>query len=163
MMYLNGQKGFIKDFFERTAKIIKSFEKINNDGCEVTLLCNCMLGIFIFPEQKFYNEITNDSLSDANFKKLKQGLLGQKKPRSIKKIFSRMRNAIAHCNIRFECAENKKNDNRIKYIYFYDDENYSDKKKLESYEFQLRIDIADLKDILFDFCDKILANEVYEV
>ena len=74
-----------------------------------------------------------------------------------------MRNAIAHCNIRFECTENKKNDNRIKYIYFYYYKNYSDKKKLETYEFQLRIDIDDLKDILFDFCDKILANEVYEV
>lgn len=85
--------------------------------------------------------------------------MGKNKPRSLRSIFRRMKNAVSHCNIEFESET--ANSDQIKYICFYDDENYKSKRKLENYEFQLKIDINNLKNILFDFCDNLLVNEEY--
>lgn len=156
MQYKSGEHGFVKDFFERTKNIIESSDKIMVDGCEGTLLINCLLGILVFPEQKFYNEMSDSMLSDKNKQKIKQGIIGKSEPRTLKKIFRRMKNAVSHCNIKFESAYN----NQIKYIYFYDDENYA-KRNLENYEFQLESDVEDLREILFDFCENLLKNEKY--
>lgn len=158
MMYLNGKQGFLEDFFKRTREIIQDYEKSTNNKYETTLLCNCLLGILVFPEQKLFNVISQTSLSNENYQKLKGGLRGTKKPRSVKTIICRMRNAVAHCNIKFESATTYKSDNQIKYIHFYDDKDHQNKHDLDDYEFHLKIDVADLKDILFDFCDRMLIN-----
>lgn len=158
MMYLNGEHGFVKNFFERTKEIIEHSE---NFGCEVTLLCNCLTGLLVFLEQKFYDKMRTISLADENHKKLKVGLNGKNKPRSEKVIFQRMRNAVSHCNIKFESATNYKSDTKIKYIYFYDDKDYKNKRNFENFDFQLKIDIADLKEILINFCDELLKSEEY--
>lgn len=157
MMYLNGERGFVKDFFERTKKIIENSESY---GCEVTLLCNCLTGLLVFPEQKFYDEMRTISLTDENYKKLKSGLIGKERPSDVEGIFRRMRNAVSHCNIKFESETAYKNDTQIKYVLFYDDKNHR-KRKLENFEYQLKIDVADLKDILMNFCDELLKSEEY--
>lgn len=157
MMYLNGNHGFVKNFFERTKKII---ENTSNAEYEVTLLCNCLLGILVFPEQKFYDELDDSLLSDEEFKKLQKGFLG-KKHNTVKKVFKRMRNAVTHCNIKFESATTYSYDEQIKFIYFYDDPDFELKTNLDDYEFQLRIDVDDLKSILFAFCENLLKKEKY--
>lgn len=158
MMYLNEKDEFVKTFFKRTKEII---EHSQNCDYDVTLLCNCLTGILVFPEQKFYNKIDDNLLSNENIKKIKSGLIGNKRSGSVKTIFKRMRNAVSRCNIKFESATSYTDDNRIKYIYFYDDSAFETKKVLDDYEFQLRLDVDDLKDILFDFCEKLLKNEKY--
>lgn len=157
MMYLNGKHGFVKDFVERTKIII---EHSANYGCEVTLLCNCLTGLLVFPEQNFYNEMQKITLSDENYKKLQSGLIGNERPHEVEEIFRRMRNAVSHCNIKFESETACKNDTQIKYVLFYDDKNHK-KRKIENFEYQLKIDIADLKDILMNFCDELLKSEEY--
>lgn len=162
MMYLNGQKGFIKDFFERTAKIIKSFEEINNDEYEVTLLCNCMVGILIFPEEKFYPDfkVKDTNLSINSKQILLDGLNGKYKPQSVMEILKRMRNAVSHCHMKFESATNYTSDNQIKYIWFYDDWKLykDDKAPLEKYEFALKIDVVNLKEILLEICTNLFKK-----
>lgn len=158
MMYLNGEQGFLEGFFKRTREIIQDYEKSTNHQYETTLLCNCLLGILVFPEQKLFNVINQNSLSNKNYSILQNGLLGTEHPEKIVEIFRRMRNAVAHCNIKFESATTYKSDNQIKYIHFYDDKDYQNKHDLDDYEFHLKIDVADLKDILFDFCDRMLIN-----
>lgn len=158
MMYLNGEQGFLEDFFKRTREIIQDYEKSTNHQYETTLLCNCLLGILVFPEQELFKVINQNSLSNKNYSILQNGLLGTECPEEIVEIFCRMRNAVAHCNIKFESATTYKSDNQIKYIHFYDDQNHKNKHDLDDYEFHLKIDVADLKDILFDFCDRMLIN-----
>lgn len=72
-----------------------------------------------------------------------------------------MRNAVSHCNIKFASDTSYNADNRIKNIYFYDDCDFEEKTNLEDYEFQLKIDVTDLKDILMNFCDELLKSEEY--
>ena len=157
-MYLNGKQGFLEDFFKRTREIIQDYEKSTNHKYETTLLCNCLLGILVFPEQELFKVINQNSLSNKNYSILQKGLLGTECPEKIVEIFRRMRNAVAHCNIKFESATTYKSDNQIKYIHFYDDQDHQNKDDLDDYEFHLKIDVADLKDILFDFCDRMLIN-----
>lgn len=147
-----------KIFLKEQRKLLK-IQK--NYGCEITLLCNCLTGLLVFPEQKFYDEMQTIYLTDENYEKLKSGLIGKEQPCEVKEIFRRMRNAVSHCNIKFESETAYKNDTQIKYVLFYDDKNCK-KRKIENFEYQLKIDITDLKDILMNFCNELLKSKEYE-
>lgn len=78
---------------------------------------------------------------------------------SLRLIFSRMRNAVAHGNIKFP-KSNIKNDRKIHSIIFYDDRNKKKQKSykdadLQNFEFRLEIAVEDLKEIIEEFCDNI--------
>lgn len=155
MMYLNDKDGFIRDFSARTKKLIKNFEVMGDSDYEVTLLCNCMLGMLVFPKEKLGKYIRTISLSDKNQQKLTKGLSVKNNSNDLAEIFRRMKNAVSHCNIMFKGDSN----NTIKYICFYDDKDHGSEKALKTYEFQLELDVTDLKDILIDFCDKLSATK----
>lgn len=163
MEYLNNDKKFIKEFFERTKKIISQYSEISNlqnEKYDVTLFCNCLIGLFIFPEQKYFQKIKANLLSEDKYKLLVKSI--QKKDErkyDLWLIFSRMRNAVAHGHIKFP-KSNYSNDNKIHSIIFYDDRDYKKQKSyndkdLENFEFQLEISVKDLKEIIEEFCDNI--------
>ena len=55
-----GYKDLVKDFAERTRinlALIQAEAKAGKDAYEVTQLMNSMLGLFLFPEQEFYDII----------------------------------------------------------------------------------------------------------
>lgn len=168
MEYLNNDEKFIKEFFERTKTIISQYSEIPNlqdEKYDVTLFCNCLIGLFIFPEQKYYDNITNDILETKKITVLKNAIKRQDGQNyDLRLIFSRMRNAVAHGHIKFP-KSNIKNDRKIHSIIFYDDKDkekqklYND-KELENFEFRLEIDVEDLKEIIEEFCDNFFEKEV---
>lgn len=168
MQYLNGDDQFVKEFFDRTKTIIEQYPQILNLGdknYDMTLYCNCLVGLLIFPEQKYYKKIKKDLLSEKNYKLLRSSIQKKDEQRyTLRLIFSRMRNAVAHGHIKFP-KSNYTNDNKIHSIIFYDDRN-KDKQKssndtdLENFEFRLEIAVEDLKEIIEEFCDNVFESEV---
>ena len=165
MEYANGDKGFINEFFERTLKIINQYDEIGfspKDNYNATLLCNCLMGILVYPEQEYYKEIDETFLSDATKQTLdnsvkKSGVKKRADENELQYIFRRMRNAVSHRHVKFP-KSNIKNDNAIKSICLYDDEKYDKKQNLEDYEFKIEIQVADLKEILIEFCNNAIKK-----
>ena len=165
MEYANGDNGFISEFFERTLKIIKQYDEFGfspKDNYNATLLCNCLMGILVYPEQEYYKKIDETFLTDAAKLLLDNSVkkLGVKKradENDIQYIFRRMRNAVSHRHVKFP-KSNIKTDTTIKSICFYDDVDYENKKNLEDYEFKMEIQIDDLKDILIEFCNNAMKK-----
>lgn len=165
MEYANGDKGFISEFFERTLKIIKQYDEFGfspKDNYNATLLCNCLMGILVYPEQEYYEKIDETFLSTKTRQLLVSSVkkIGVKKnsdENDIKYFFRRMRNAVSHRHVKFP-KSNIKNDTSIRSICLYDDGNYKKKHNLEDYEFKLEIQIDDLKDILIEFCNNAMKK-----
>lgn len=168
MEYLNGDDGFIEEFFSRTNTIISQYSKIpdlQDENYDVTLYCNCLVGLFIFPEQKYFKKIKKGLLSNENYLLLKNSIRRKDEQKyTLRLIFSRMRNAVAHGHIKFP-KSNTKNDRRIHSVIFYDDRDQEKRKShknsdLRNFEFILEIDIEDLKKIIQEFCKNIFKKEI---
>lgn len=167
MQYLNGDDQFVKEFFDRTKTIIEQYPQIPNLGdknYDMTLYCNCLVGLLIFPEQKYYKKIKKDLLSEKNYKLLRSSIQKKDEQRyTLHLIFSRMRNAIAHGHIKFP-KSNYTNDKQIHSIIFYDDRDKEKQKlykesDLEDFEFCLELTVENLKKIIDEFCKNIFKSE----
>ena len=97
MEYLKG-KDFVSDFAERT---LANLEKIENDNTdlekyEVTQLVNSFLGLIVFPKER--------SITDSHWNKLLKSNNVSSNPNGNCNYLRRMRNAISHSHILFECG-----------------------------------------------------------
>jgi hypothetical protein len=96
----------IRDFAERTRKNLRTIEDLQAKGgeaYEVTQLVNSMLGLLVFPREKFFDQIPQTSLSDLEadgwpIPKV-DGHFPQAK--DLRELIRYLRNAIAHFNIEF--------------------------------------------------------------
>ena len=95
---------FSRDFLERTKKILEDYSNLfngkikKNKGYEITLLLNCMMGLLVFPNDYFFNELEgkdlNKTLNYLNDKKVTFDM--KKKPKSFKYFVRGLRNSIVH-------------------------------------------------------------------
>ena len=96
----------VRDFAERTRKNLRTIEDLQAKGgeaYEVTQLVNSMLGLLVFPREKFIDQIPQTSLSDLEaggwpIPKV-DGVFPQAK--DLRELIRYLRNAIAHFNIEF--------------------------------------------------------------
>ncbi len=95
---------FGEEFIDKTKKIINDYQCLfgkeieNNEGYEITLLLNCMLGLAAFPSDRYYNDLsTKDIFAD------KVGTIcgvritdPKSKRRNVKQATHAIRNTVAH-------------------------------------------------------------------
>jgi len=96
----------IHDFAERTRKNLRIIEKLQAKGdeaYEVTQLLNSMLGLLVFPRERFIDRIPQTSLGDleAGGWPVPQVLGDFPQARDLRELVRYLRNAIAHFNIEF--------------------------------------------------------------
>jgi|CEGF01.1.fsa_nt_gi hypothetical protein len=99
-------KSLVKDFARRTQKNLDQVRILKANGLEsyeVTALINSMLGLLIFPQQKYIDEIPETPLE-------KLAELGWPIPKvtgdfhqvkNLRQLIRHLRNAISHFNINF--------------------------------------------------------------
>lgn len=93
------------DFAKRTLANHKSYY----GKYEVTNLINSSLGLFVFPEQKFFNEISDELISAELFNELKRNIESNyNEPINFKNICNHIRNGISHFRLEIKannCSE----------------------------------------------------------
>lgn len=101
----------LQDFARRTALNLKAVESIQRDNpdaevFEVTQLVNSLLGLIVFPKERYHNSIPELSLEEL----VKDGwpaprVQGEwQTPADLRSLMKYLRNAVAHFNIEFEAA-----------------------------------------------------------
>ena len=105
MMY----ESLIHDFAQRTLANLDEVKRMRElsptvQFFEVTNLINSMLGLLIFPQQAFVNEIPQTPLSELEI----QGwpiprVSGEfEQVQNLNQLVRYLRNAVAHCNVKFK-------------------------------------------------------------
>jgi len=96
----------VEDFARRTRSNLSALRQLNDNGIqvfEVTALLNSMLGLLVFPQQAYV-----DQLPEIPFGELVEN--GWPTPRvepgyhqasNLKELVRLLRNAISHCNLQF--------------------------------------------------------------
>lgn len=96
----------VKDFASRTTanlNLVRAAVKNGQDGYEVTQFINSLLGLLVFPQQKFYDKIPETPLADLQ----KEGwpipcIRGNyTQVANLKELAKYLRNCISHFNIQF--------------------------------------------------------------
>ena len=93
---------FVKDFAERTVEnleIVENNVEKNNDGYEVTQLINSMIGLLIFPQQKYYEEFPEKYPNDDIKKMFAKSSEYKNEQENFKTMVRHLRNAVSHNNI----------------------------------------------------------------
>jgi hypothetical protein len=101
-------RNVVRDFAERTQKNLEAIEKLQQeqpDGeiYEVTQLVNSMLGLLVFPQQRYINSIPETPLADLANQGWRVPVTIGEYPdvKTLRELVRYMRNAIAHFNIKF--------------------------------------------------------------
>lgn len=101
-------QSLVRDFARRTRAnldILRNFQKAQSDVevYEVTQLINSMLGLLVFPQQRYFNRIPETPLGElasqgwpipeveGNYPQVKD----------LRELVRYLRNAITHCNLEF--------------------------------------------------------------
>jgi hypothetical protein len=101
-------KNLVADFAERTLKNLETLRDVQQtepqrELFEVTQLVNSMLGLLVFPQQRYVNEIPEVTLTELEAKGwlLPKTVSGFKVPKNLRELFRFLRHSIAHCNVEF--------------------------------------------------------------
>lgn len=138
-------KKLVKDLIERTRENYYSY----TGNYEVTDLINSSLGLFVFPEQKFFEKISDDFVSPELFDELKSNTENKYgEENNLKNICNHIRNGIAHFHLEFEAK-----DNEISKIIINDKP-----PKSEIYKFKISFSIELLEKFFFEFSQAILDD-----
>ena len=102
----------ILDFAERTRKNLRTIEDLQAKGGEadeVTQLVNSMLGLLVFPRERFIDQSPQTSLSDleADGWPVPKVIGDFPQARDLRELIGDLRNAIAHFNIEFIGEEDR--------------------------------------------------------
>jgi len=107
------------EFITRTKEIIKQYESVQvpqKEKYEVTLLINCLVGLLIVPQQKWYKVLPTEIVSETewgidadNIICCKSGKKGERK--TIRNVAKHLRNSISHYNFEVQKGNSGKIDN----------------------------------------------------
>ncbi len=96
----------VRDFAKRTRKNLRFIEQAQAEGVEVyevTQLVNSLLGLLVFPKERYYNripELSLQELKESGWPEIQ--VTGDfKKHKDLRELMRFLRNSIAHCNIEF--------------------------------------------------------------
>lgn len=101
----------VSDFARRTRTNLAAIREMRNRGeevFEVTALINSLLGLLVFPQQEYVNVIPATPLLQLQEEgwPLPRVGVGAERVLTLRKMIRYLRNAIAHCNLRFTSAPN---------------------------------------------------------
>ncbi len=105
------QKEFIVDFARRTRanlEFIEAAEKQGQSVFEVTQLANSLLGLLVFPKERYMDSIPDTPLADlvtSGWPEIKT-TYGQLPSETLQQLMRMLRNSIAHCNVEFVAGSN---------------------------------------------------------
>ncbi len=153
MMY----ESLIHDFAKRTLANLDSLKVLRDQNpevqfYEVTNLINSMLGLLIFPQQAFVNEIPPTPLLEL----ADQGwpiprVIGSfEQVQNLNQLIRYLRNAIAHCNVKFKAGDR---DEIIGIVVWNNDTRASPRKT-----WQAELSIEEIEQITRKFVALILAK-----
>ena len=99
-------KDLVRDFAERTRAnlaLVRAAANTGQNAYEVTQLLNSMLGLLVFPEQKFYNKIPETELADLEKDGWPIPRVRGNYPQvsNLSQLARYLRNGIVHFNLRF--------------------------------------------------------------
>lgn len=158
MMYAT-ESEFIKDFAKRT---LYNYDMIKNAGCyEVTQLINSAVGLLIIPEQKLYNKIIDDLVSDELYQELCKSIITNtylnSDKNSLQQIAQHIRNSIAHARMEFsaERPSMKGKSLIIHTVTFTDSSNKNE-------EFKITLSIPLLEKFFSEFSNAITKSDLTE-
>ena len=144
----------VLDFARRTKKNLEFIEhsltrdRLNseNDVYEVTQLINSLLGLLVFPQQKFYDAIPETPLLEL----VKDGwpeiipVEGNLKEDNLRQLLRYLRNGVSHFNIEFLTNRH----NKIIGISIWNTPPHTDKP-----DWKVNLSLQDLKKIVYKFID----------
>ena len=141
-------KDFVRDYVLRTKE---NYLRLERGPYEVTQLINSAIGLLIIPQQKFYNEIADNMVSEELLNKIISCSHDNtyQKPLDLSQIARHLRNSIAHARIEFVAEKSPMRGNPpIIHAIKFRDEN--DRTK-ETITIELTIEL--LKEFFFAFAD----------
>lgn len=104
MMY----EDVIADFARRTEANLQTIRRLAREGgvtpaFEVTQLVNSMLGLLVFPQQRYIERIPGTPIADlaSNGWPIPQVVGDYPQVSDLRQLVRMLRNAIAHCNLEF--------------------------------------------------------------
>lgn len=162
----NGKDYFVKDFYQRTLKIVKCYQ----GEYDVALLINAMVGLLIVPREAYFknNNIPDCFTSPDLLEKIRNcvkanRLDGKEKEKTLKEIVRHLRNAVAHGHLTIKGEKPViENDHvEIHSVEFVDDYEFKDKKDenlMHSTYFEAEIPVDLLKEFLINFATNV-CNE----
>ncbi|MDR1814920.1 MAG: hypothetical protein LBR18_08775 [Tannerella sp.] len=139
-----------QNFIERTVRLVKSYR----DNKTITLLINCMLGLLVFPKEKYLDTIPDVSFTVWGIGKdhVSKCLSDGNESEESKDFVRHLRNAVCHGNFRIQSAGN---GNDITDIDFHD---YPRGNPQNQENFSARIPVGELKAFLLKFAEAILQE-----
>ena len=143
----------VLDFARRTKRNLEYIESKSHDNYdlevyEVTQLINSMLGLLVFPQQKFFDDLPEISLGelvDKGWPKINT-TKGKLKEDNLQQLLRYLRNGIAHFNVRFTANTS----NKLTGVSIW---NIPQGKKMQDWEAELSLD--DLRNIVYRFIELI--------
>lgn len=100
-----------KDFAERTLKLISQYERDMfrydfNEQYNHTLLINCLLGLIVFPKERFLTHIPNERLLSSLREEMGiNNSIINPQYQTIRDLIIAMRHSIAHSSIDFNSQD----------------------------------------------------------
>jgi hypothetical protein len=101
-------QNLVRDFAHRTHEnldTLRNFQKAQPDiqVYEVTQLINSMLGLLVFPQQRYFKNIPETALNELVIQGWPIPKIEGNYPqvKNLRKLVGYLRNAITHCNIEF--------------------------------------------------------------
>ena len=130
---------FIEDEYKREPRSSKVYN--------VTQLVNSLLGLLVFPQQRFYLHLLAMPLADLeqNGWPSPNILMGKESTPDLRALLRRFRNGVAHYRIKFLADDN---NNLVGII-------VSDAFPHQEVDWQMRISVRDLRDFLKKFTELI--------
>lgn len=105
MMY----EDVIADFAKRTEANLQTIRQLAREGgaapaYEVTQLVNSMLGLLVFPQQRYLDRIPETPIADLanNGWPIPEVVGDYPQVPNLRQLVRMLRNAVAHCNLEFE-------------------------------------------------------------
>lgn len=156
MMY----EDIIADFAKRTEANLRTIRRIASQGgampaFEVTQLVNSMLGLLVFPQQRYLARIPETPIADlANNGWPIPSVVGDyPQVPNLRQLVRMLRNAVTHCNLEFEPGV----DNEIEALTVWNTEPRTGKVTWKA-----RLAVADLDAITTKFVALLLDRNTYE-
>tara|TARA_A100000171_G_scaffold53021_1_gene75472 strand:+ start:1217 stop:1681 length:465 start_codon:yes stop_codon:yes gene_type:complete len=96
----------VKDFADRTRsnlQLVRERAESGGKAYEVTQLINSMLGLLVFPQQRYYQNVPKWTMEQLRQKGWPEPVLTGDigKPNDLQELFRYLRNGITHFNMKF--------------------------------------------------------------
>lgn len=161
---MNYHENVIIDFARRTRANLEYIEAAKGRGetvFEVTQLANSLLGLLVFPQQRYFSKIPETPLAELVEKGWPriEATHGELPKDNLRQLLRMLRNSIAHCNVEFiaETAGTNEIITGIKVWNTIEVEKTEEgkKTKVRRKTWEATLSIQDLRTIVFKFIEMI--------